>query len=277
MKNMISLAGSVGLLFLACLLSCSTSPIEESPVLHVNFESHDIGHYTSEMVRRDWGDVRWANLFDRAHIVQDPTGGGKVLRIAYPEGSVGPSEGGGQFLVSLPLSDELWFTYRMKFGEGFDFRLGGKLPGLTSGGGKYTGGTIPRDGDGWSARYMWRAGGKLGVYAYYVDMPGPWGQMMALDDAATIIPGQWHRIAQHIKLNTPGQSDGVLEVWFDGHRVLSRSNIRWRIGEQGEIDSLYFSTFHGGNTRDWAPRVDSFAYFNDFAITRNPPDLVLRP
>lgn len=40
---------------------------------------------------------------------------------------------------------------------------------------------------------------------------------------------------------------------------------------------MYFSTFHGGNPPDWGPHVDSFAYFNDFTITRNPPDFVLSP
>lgn len=247
----------------------------ESPLLFVNFETHPEGTYTREMVDQDWDNLVWASLHDRAQIVIDNNEQNKALRIAYPQGSVGPSEGGGQFLVSLPPSEELWFSYRMMMGEGFDFNLGGKLPGLTSGGGRYTGGRIPTEGDGWSARYMWRRGGRIGVYAYYVDMPGPWGQTFVLDEAATINPGEWHRITQRVKVNTPGESDGALEVWFDGEKVLSIEDLRWRVGEQGVIDSLFFSTFHGGNTEDWAPSVDSFAYFDDFIVSKTPLDVMV--
>lgn len=268
-RNVISLA-MLGLAFVLCGTLAA-----KAPVLHVNFESNDVGAYSREAIERDWPKIAWVSLYDRAHIVQDDERG-RVLRIAYPAGSVGPGEGGGQFLVPLPLSEELWLSYRLKFGEDFDFRRGGKLPGLTGGGSRYTGGRIPKEGDGWSARYMWRPGGRIGVYAYYVDMPGPWGQMFGLDEAATLVPGKWHRITQHIRVNTPGRADGVLEVWFDGKKVLSRSNIRWRVGEKGRVDSLYFSTFHGGNTRDWAPRVDCFAFFDDFSISQDPPDFVVR-
>lgn len=266
-------AGPLGMVILASILSASLAATE-GPAIEVDFESNSIGPYSSEGLERDWPKIVWAGLYDRAHIVQDDEARGRVLRIAYPAGSVGPAQGGGQFLVSLPPSEELWLSYRIKFGRGFDFRLGGKLPGLTAGGGKYTGGTIPKEGDGWSARYMWRKGGKVDVYAYYVDMPGPWGHMFVLDEAATFVPGQWHQLTQRVKINTPDQSNGVLEVWFDGKKVFSQANIRWRIGHQGRIDSLYFSTFHGGNSDDWAPRNDSFAFFDDFSISREPPDFV---
>lgn len=247
----------------------------EAPIVHVQFDSDAVGPYTSEMLKRDWGKITWANLYDRAHIVFDEEAGrGNVLRIDYPKGAVGPGQGGGQFVVPLPPSEELWLSYCLKFGKGFDFRLGGKLPGLTSGGGKYTGGRIPKEGDGWSARYMWKRGGKAIVYLYYVDMPGKWGENLRLEGAA-FTPGTWHQITQHIKVNTPGEANGVLEVWFDGKKVLSCANLRFRIGEKGPIDSFYFSTFHGGGSREWAPRVDSFCFFDDFLVSREPPGYLL--
>jgi hypothetical protein len=264
----------MGAMVLVLIVSGAVAAGEE-PVLRVDFESSALGLYTAEAIRRDWPKIAWAALHDRACIVQDDEERGKVLRIRYPAGSLGPGQGGGQFLVPLPPSEELWLSYHLKFGAGFDFRRGGKLPGLTSGGSRYTGGTIPKEGDGWSARYMWRPRGRIGVYAYYVDMPGPWGQMFGLDEAATLVPGKWHQIAQRIQINTPGQADGEIEVWFDGKQVLSRSGIRWRVGEKGQIDSLYFSTFHGGNTPDWAPHVDCVAFFDEFVISREPPEFVL--
>jgi len=114
---------------------------------------------------------------------------------------------------------------------------------------------------------MWRKGGQAVVYLYYVDMPGTYGEDLLLD-RATFLPGKWHQLTQHIRVNAPCQSNGVLDVWFDGKKVLSRSDIRFRVGEKGLIDSLYFSTFNGGSTMEWAPGVDSFAFFDDFTISR---------
>ena len=239
-------------------------------MIHVNFESDPVGPYSDEMLQRDWGEIGWANLHGRARIVEEENAGSnRALRISYPAGALGPSQGGCQFVVPLPPSEELWLSYRVKFGERVDFVLGGKLPGLTSGGGKYSGGIKPKDGDGWSARYMWREGGKAVIYLYSVDMPGIWGEDIPLDGTA-FSPGTWHRVTQHIKVNTPGLSDGILDVWFDGRKALSRSDIRFRLGEKALIDSFFFSTFHGGATAEWAPRADSFAFFGDFTIGRTP-------
>ena len=168
-----------------------------------------------------------------------------------------------------PPSEELWLSYYVKFGTGFDFRRGGKLPGLASGGGRYTGGNRPVNGEGWSARYVWRPEGGAAVYLYYVDMPDQWGEGLALQEF-TFTPGTWHQVTQHIKLNTNDDANGVLETWVDGTQYLSRADIRFRLGDQGLIDSLYFSTFHGGKKQDWAPRVDSTAFFDGFVVSREP-------
>ncbi len=238
-------------------------------ILNVNFDSRNTGLYSDDMVHQDWGTVEWASLQDRASIVRDADSAhGNVLKIAYPKGSVGPNEGGGQFVVSLPPSEEMWLSYYVKFDEGFDFRRGGKLPGLTSGGSRFTGGRIPEEGEGWSARLMWRENGDAFVYLYYVDMSGMWGDNLPLN--RSFKPGTWHRITQRIKLNAGDDADGILDVWIDGEKALSRSDIRYRIGDKGIIDSMYFSTFHGGSTEDWAPHVDSFAFFDHFVVSREP-------
>lgn len=243
----------------------------DEAILDVQFESHNLGKYTKDSVAKDWKNVNWSNLYDRANIVEDPDSDrGQVLQITYPKGAVGPKEGGGQFEVSLPETEELWLSYYVKFGEGFDFRRGGKLPGLASGGGKFTGGNSPDNGDGWTARYMWRDKGRAVAYAYYVDKPGKWGEDIDLDDFA-FSTGDWHQVTQHIKLNTDSKANGVLETWVDGKQQQSRSDMRWRLGDKGLIDSIYFSTFHGGGSDSWAPQVDSKAYFDSFVVSEEAP------
>lgn len=255
---------------LGLILAVGSARAAPLPLIDVSFESHELGSYTDAQVRKDWKDVRWVGLHNRARIVRDPdTKRGKVLRVAYPEGSVGPGEGGGQFEVRIPPHRDLWFSYWVKFGEGFDFKLGGKLPGLTSGGSTYTGGRKPSSGEGWSARYMWMRNGGAMVYLYHVDMPGRWGESLPLRKGFTA--GVWHRITQHIQVNTPGKRDGMLIVWLDGEKVLDRSDLRYRTGEKGLIDSVYFSTFHGGNSEAWAPDRPCVAFFDDFHVSLNLP------
>ncbi|MBD3267407.1 hypothetical protein GF373_12125 [bacterium] len=258
-------------LFSFLLFLCVSPSTAQETVLHVDFDSTRLGQYTNTLIHRDWDNVRWTGLHDRGSIVKAPEPNhGRALKIVYPKGSVGPGEGGGQFLVSLPHAQDYWLTYDVKFSENFDFKRGGKLPGLTSGGSKYTGGNIPTKGDGWSARYMWRSEGGVMIYLYYVDMPGKWGQGLILNKVK-FIPGQWHRLTQHIQVNTPGKYNGMIEVWFDGQKTLTQNNIRFRVAEKGLIDSLYFSTFHGGNSDSWAPRVDCAAFFDNFTIEKTKP------
>lgn len=258
---------------LALIQLSTPASFAQTPIIQVQFDSNTLGPYSSEMLKHDWGEIMRSDLYNRARIVSaEEAERGNVLRISYPKGAVGPKEGGSQFVLSLPPSQELWLSYRLKFGRDFDFKNGGKLPGLTSGGGKYTGGRIPKKGDGWSARYMWNKNGRAIVYLYYIDMPGKWGESLRLKNVK-FIPGIWYRITQRIKVNTPKQADGILEVWLDNKKVLARSNIRFRVGEQGLIDSFYFSTFHGGSADEWAPNVDSFAFFDDFLISKYPPNI----
>lgn len=258
-------------LALAMTLSATLARAAE-PVARVDFKNLAPGPATREALMGLWTDPKWASPHDRAFIVEDEERG-KVLRVLYPKGGVGPGENGMQFLVGLPPADEYYLTYWLKFEEGFDFKLGGKLPGLTSGGGRFTGGRRPTEGEGWSARYMWGRGGRGTVYFYSVDMPGKWGQGLRLD-GLSFQPGAWHRMTQRIRLNTGDEKDGILEVWFDGKKVYENREMRYRLDDRGRIDSFYFSTFHGGNSPDWGPTVDCAARFADILITTEPPDFL---
>lgn len=248
-------------------MSCSSNKnlIKSSNdyIFNLDFENNTIGSYTDADLHKDVGEVTWKLLDERASIEKDKIHG-KVLKVKYPKGAVGPKQGGVQFDKPLPKANEYILEYDMKFEAGFDFALGGKLPGLTSGGEKYTGGNHPDNGEGWSARYMWIAEGEIIVYFYYKDMEHKWGDTVKLN--VFFKPGQWYTIKQRIKLNDTDKFNGVMEVWVDGKQVLSNNKVRYRLAPLGSIDSFYFSTFHGGNTKDWAPKNDSYIYFDNFKV-----------
>lgn len=250
-------------------LSIPDAPPPSPALLAVDFDTAPPGRYDDARLRADFGRILWATLDGRFAVVEAGERGG-VLQLALPAGAVGPRAGGGQFVAAFEPQDEAWLSYRLRFDPGFDFRLGGKLPGLASGHGQYSGGNLPTAGDGWTARFIWDEQQRLSVYAYHAGLPGPWGERMALA-AAPVEAGRWYTLRQRIRLNRGEAADGELEVWLDGQRVLLRRDIPWRRGDQGRIDALFFSVFHGGDTPDWAPRRDSSLAFDEFRVLPGAP------
>ena len=237
-------------------------------VFQLNFENDSIGAYLERSLTNTIGAVDWMDLDDRASIQKDAVHG-NVLKVKYPKGNIGSKGSGIQFVKPLPKSDEYYLDYEIKFQDGFEFVLGGKLPGLTSGGSEYTGGTHPDNGEGWSARYMWVKEGEIIVYFYHMDMKKKWGDAIKMN--TTFKTGQWYRITQHIKLNKADKFNGIMEVWIDGVKVLNDTDVRYRLAPLGMIDTFYFSTFYGGNTAKWAPPSDNYCYFDNFIVSKKKP------
>ena len=233
----------------------------------IDFDAHPEGPYEMRVFRRDWSNAFLGKFHQRAAIVAESKG--NSLRVTYPKGSLGPNEGGGSFRERLAPRKAYRLSYRVLFEKGFDFRRGGKLPGL--GGGKAnTGGNKPT-GDGWSARYMWSEGGKLGLYLYHLDQKTKYGDRLQLHAKAT--PGQWLNLRQTVEVNVPGNTDGRIRVWIDDKLALDRKGLRLRGKVEPEValvGQFLFSTFHGGSTKNWAPTRNSHARFDDFLISPLP-------
>jgi hypothetical protein len=243
-------------------------------LLHVDFESDPLGAYTPARLAADFGPGNdWSQGLTegRARIVA--TDRGQSLRVLYPGGSVGPSQGGAQFLVKLPGDhDELYCSYRVRFAPGFDFVRGGKLPGLV--GGSHPTGGKPAD-DGFSARLMWRPGGAAVQYVYYPRQTTTYGVDLAYvvpssGAPARFQPGVWHHVVHHIVMNAPGQANGVLQAWFDGALALDLHDRVWRLDATVHVDALYFSTFFGGNDPSWGAARNEEVDFDDFVIAERP-------
>lgn len=244
----------------------------DAPIFAADFDDDAVGPY-ADLV--DWNDPPWSDGVDegRVEIVDGADAfAGRSLRIHYPKGGVGPGDGGAQWKAALGGEyDELYLAYRLRFAPGFDFVLGGKLPGLV--GGSAPTGCVDDTG-GFSARSMWRADG-LGVqYMYYPEKVNNCGDDFdyALDGAPALFqPGVWHTLEHRLVMNTPGQHDGRLQAWLDGQRVLDVPDFLFR-GDGAEflIDTLYFSTFFGGSGAEWAPTRDETVDFDDFVVCAAP-------
>lgn len=226
---------------------------------------------------RDWGVPSSSRLANATSVSgADAVAGNKAIRVDYPMGGVGPSATGLQFPVDFgkimgkkAYFSSLYLRYYVYFEPGFDFVKGGKLPGLMGGNNSWTrsGGNIPDGTNGWTMRFMWREKGAAVVYAYLPPgtyQKGVWGTDIPLNK--TFTTGKWICLEQYIKINTPGKPDGQLSVWIDNEKVLALSDVNYRTVDNtaGKIGGIYFSTFHGGNTPDWAPSQTSYARFDGF-------------
>jgi len=162
-------------------------------VFYSEFNELPLGLLQNKDLHNRYPQLQWASLHDRMSVVYQDTQ--KVLAVDYPKGAVGPQNGGAQFVIDLPAKTAYTLRYSLKFAENFDFRIGGKLPGLTSGGEKWTGGVRPLNGEGFSARLMWRENGRAELYLYYIDMKGKWGESIDFGNYI-FVPGKWYEISQ---------------------------------------------------------------------------------
>lgn len=236
------------------------------------------GGYEAEDWKTTWG-VETMQQAETCSITADPAIAyqGKSLRARYPVGSHGgdlTNKGGCQYYarfarLGLGAFDELHLRYYVRFDPGFNFVKGGKLPGL-AGGTSNSGGNIPNGTDGFSVRLMWRGGGRVVIYAY-LPTSVTWGTDFPWDyrgEWRSLRPGRWTSLEIRVRLNTPGAHDGEIDCWFDGERACEVRNLRFRDVSTLKIDNIFFSTFFGGNTPDWAPTKDEHATFDNFVLAR---------
>ncbi|HEY8430721.1 MAG TPA: hypothetical protein VIL20_20220 [Sandaracinaceae bacterium] len=203
---------------------------------------------------------------------------GLSARVTYPAGLFA-SEGGTQYKMrfdrvspAIAPREAAYVRYFVRFDPDFDFRRGGKLPGLV-GGEANTGGRRPDGTDGWSARIMWRPNGRIVQYVYHPDQPTDDGEDFPWDAQCQryFEPGRWHCVETYVQMNTVtpsgGLHDGVVRSWLDGELALDRTDVRFRDVEDLAIDALYFSTFFGGGDASWAPLTDQHATFDGFVVS----------
>lgn len=229
---------------------------------------------------QDWG-IAYTARIDQIELINNAVHGERAIRIPFPKGNYGAVNTGVQFPIqfsrinTIPKTfDSLYLSYHVYFEDGFDFRLGGKLPGLMGGGTSWerTGGSLPTGSNGWSMRFMWRERGRAVIYAYLPPgkyrMTPTWGSDIEL--GASFTTGQWHHVEQYIKVNSINKENGQLRVWLDGKKLLDLNDIGYRSVEndKGAIGGILVSLFHGGDDSRWAPTRNSYIRLDNIIASR---------
>ena len=245
------------------------TPLAKGRVWRINFDKHPLGPYTDATVRADWNCPKWAMGNNLVSVVDKKKAfRGRALRIHYPKYAFGCKNNkkcvnwkpkiGGEF-------NELYYSYKIKFAQGFDFVKGGELPGVP-GGTANTSGKKPNGNDGWSVRMMWDREGKLVQYVYHPAQKRSFGD--AFDWSMTPLKtGKWHMIKTRVRLNTPGKRDGLIQSWLNGRLVLDKRNMHFRNNKKLQIDRFMFASFFGGSDPTWATRRDQYIYLDEFILS----------
>lgn len=265
------------ILFCAGCVSSGNQTIQNETV-SLNFEKDKTGKYLEKHLKEEWKGThilcgKKDYIFYKLGITPYPLSigeenGDKYLSVLIDKGRFGPVVG-AQWSTPLMPSNSFYFSYRLKFTNNFDFRRGGKLPGLAGGKGN-SGGNIPDGIDGWSARMMFWENGKLSFYLYYPDQPGKFGHPLVWKypngETVHAEAGEWYTIKQYIQMNDPGKKNGIVRGWMNGELVCDVDTIRFRDTEALKVDQVFFSVFMGGDDATWAPEKDQYVWFDDFEV-----------
>ncbi|TAA46054.1 polysaccharide lyase [Corallincola spongiicola] len=249
--------------------------------INFNNRSGSFKSYTQAMATADFGtleknaagDVRGLDRPGTTWRARNAVGNG-VLRTNYPANIAGGTNSGILFDQKFAAADEAVMQYRIKFGENFEWAAGGKLPGLAGGTGRIPVGctqNLNTIENGFSARLMWRKRGDLVVYTYFPNRLEPRQGNCGIDyKFAEVEDNRWYTIRQYIKLNTPGQKNGVLRMEIDGEVGLDMRDVEYRISGKSsvKINDFIFHTYRGGganDTRFHSPN-NEYIYMDDFKV-----------
>lgn len=186
---------------------------------------------------------------------------GKALRVRIAKGSNGALNTLFKFKKETGREPEaIYFRYYLRLADDWNQTLqGGKLPGISGTYGVAGWGGRKSDGtDGWSARGLYMltippgnplAGTTpIGTYCYHADMEGNYGTnwVWQNDYRGFLENNRWYSIEQYLKLNVPGQKNGILRAWVDGRLAFEKTDIRFRHVEKLKIEQVWMNVYHGG-------------------------------
>lgn len=162
--------------------------------------------------------------------------------------------------------------YKIYFPNNFDFVKGGKLPGLYGGDIKEGCSGCVHSNKCFSTRLMWRKNGNGEIYLYSSNQKdlnvkkyndGSCGVSLGRGNFK-FYKNKWIDIKEQIILNDLNNNNGIIKLWVNNTLYIENGNIEFQNTNTKNITSLFFSTFYGGNTKDWAPKKDMYILFSNF-------------
>ena len=235
-----------------------------------NFDNNTLGNYVTTEKRSNWGNVGGFSYDNRpGHPRIVNFDGGKRAMNEYLAGSKGDfttSGNGADFAGALPaISDEIYHTYRIHFEKGFDFYANGKLPGFRMWPAIPAGQGLNPGNNGSIIYLTWTSKGELVWNVYHHKNTVQFGDRMGKPNGFfTMESGKWYEITFRIVLNTPGISNGILQIWVDGDLRDTVTGVLFRTTTSVQnINQQVIITF-----MDWdiSVRKTQYMWMDDFFV-----------
>jgi hypothetical protein len=238
--------------------------------------------------REPWHVIKAGFGHQHAHLVST-TDHQPAMRIDYVAGAVGSASGFGFYAspdAAFP-ADDVALSYRVYFPPNYDWRRGGKLPGLFIGAPGASGGNWDRDCG--SVRVVWKEQGGAAAYLYVpcqvaacgtkdgvvaaqcpeyaeiANVTAKKGHHVWKKGGARFKAGEWNVVTLRVRLNDPGEKNGILEMEINGVR-LSFDKMYFRTDPSLRLEGVNFVTFFGGNQKAAAAPPSAFTVFKDIVL-----------
>ena len=80
--------------------------------------------------------------------------------------------------------------------------------------------------------------------------------------------GRWYRVEMHVKMNTPGRADGVLEGWLDGRKTFEKTNMVYRLPGHDDLHvrTMWLNVHTGGDVPN-GNCVDQKVWLDQMVLT----------
>lgn len=187
---------------------------------------------------------------------------------------------------------KLWFDDAFEWEQTSSHKVGGKLGGFRIGNGNSTGGHYSTGGASFRLTFAENRGAEGYLYPALkrdfvtYDSGNPsWDLLDQPSDvqAASYVAmgvhvfapnrrhqlffksGQWNDVEMFCKLNTPGKSNGVMELVINGQRR-RLDTVRYRYDGSMKIERFHLDVFFGGGSQEYAPSTDVRLWYADFAF-----------
>ncbi len=249
-----------------------TSSNDNYNILFQNdFEDNQLGDYSGYDFCKDWNITAYEDFSIDMVLDSDP-GKNKVMRGNFAKGSHSITYDipyGFCFYSYYPEEignnlEEAYFSYDIKYRDGFDWVHGGKMPGLKGGDlGDYI--TV---NSGFSARPMWSDGGQIVFYVYHQDMKNQYGDSWGWWEDFKFETEKWYNVTFRVVLNSfsngKALNNGILEGFIDGKLMFQRSDLKFRSLESITIDRMSIDAFFGGGDEFFAATRDEWIDYDNF-------------
>ncbi len=91
---------------------------------------------------------------------------------------------------------------------------------------------------------------------------------LGLDDGTSAVFSETYRerwvcVESHVKLNTPGQADGMFDLWVDGSLEAQRTQLNWRSSYTGYgLNAIFLENYSTDS-----PAQNQARYFDNFVVS----------